>query len=217
MTPTRILIADDHTLLRAGIRALLENIPEVAVVAEAGDGTSAWAAAWADRPDIILTDIAMPGMNGLELAARVSRELPQTRTIILSMHADEEYVCQALKAGAAGYLLKDSGAAELHLAIRAVARGESYLSPAVSKHVIADYVRRTGPEARNSEPLTPRQREILRLIALGRTTKAIAAGLGISAKTVETHRALLMERLDIYDIAGLVRYALRNGLARLDE
>ena len=217
MTPTRVLIADDHTLLRAGIRALLENLAEVTVVAEAGDGEAAFAAAVATRPDVVLTDIAMPGMNGLDLAARVSRELPGVKTIILSMLADEEYVCQALRAGAAGYLLKDSGTAELHLAIQAVARGESYLSPAVSKHVIADYLRRTGSEVRTPELLTPRQREILRLIALGRTTKAIARSLGISAKTVETHRAQLMERLDIYDVAGLVRYAIRTGLASLDE
>ena len=217
MTPTRVLIADDHTLLRAGIRALLENLAEVTVVAEAGDGEAAFAAALATRPEVVLTDIAMPGMNGLDLAARVSRELPGVKTIILSMHADEEYVCQALRAGAAGYLLKDSRTAELHLAIQAVARGESYLSPAVSKHVIADYLRRTGSEVRTPELLTPRQREILRLISLGRTTKAIARSLGISAKTVETHRAQLMERLDIYDVAGLVRYAIRTGLARLDE
>jgi DNA-binding NarL/FixJ family response regulator len=217
MAATRVLIADDHTLLRAGIRALLESIPEVAVVAEAGDGRAAFAAVLANRPDVVLTDIAMPGMNGLELAAQVSRELPEIKTIILSMHADEEYVCQALQAGAAGYLLKDSGTAELHLAIQAVARGESYLSPAISKHVIADYLRRTGSAVRSPEPLTPRQREILRLIALGRSTKAIARSLGISAKTVETHRAQLMERLDIYDIASLVRYAIRIGLARVDE
>ena len=214
MATTRVLIADDHTLLRAGIRALLENIAEVAVVAEAGDGQAAFAAVLAHRPDVVLTDIAMPGINGLELTARVSREFPEIKTIILSMYADEEYVCQALQAGAAGYLLKDSGTAELHLAIQAVARGESYLSPAVSKHVIADYLRRTAGEARTPELITPRQREILRLIALGRTTKAIAHILGISAKTVETHRAQLMERLDIYDVAGLVRYAIRIGLVK---
>jgi DNA-binding NarL/FixJ family response regulator len=217
MTPIRVMIVDDHTLLRAGIRALLERIPEVAVVAEAGDGQAALAAALANQPDVVLTDIAMPAMNGLELAARLSQELPGVKTIILSMHVDEEYVCQALQAGATGYLLKDSGIAELHLAIQAVARGESYLSPAVSKHVIADYLRRTGSEVRTPELLTPRQREILRLIALGRTTKAIARSLGISAKTVETHRAQLMERLDIYDVAGLVRHAIRIGLASLDE
>jgi DNA-binding NarL/FixJ family response regulator len=217
MSPIRILIADDHPLLRAGIRALVETIAEVEVVAEAANGQEALAAVEAYRPDLLLTDIAMPVLNGLELAARVSREFPDIKTIILSMHSAEEYVCQALQAGAVGYLPKDSGTAELRLAIQAVARGESYLSPVVSKHVIADYIRRTGHEARTPELLTPRQREILHLIAMGRTTKAIARTLGISAKTVETHRAQLMERLDIYEVAGLVRYAIRTGLAKLDE
>jgi DNA-binding NarL/FixJ family response regulator len=219
MSPVRILIADDHALLRAGIRALLENIPQVEVVAEAANGQEALAAVAAQRPDLILTDIAMPVMNGLELVAHLSREYPDIKTIILSMHSNEEYVCKALQSGAVGYLLKDSGTAELSLAIQAIARGESYLSPGVSKHVIADYIRRTtsGSEPRPPELLTPRQREILRLIALGQTTKAIARTLGISVKTVETHRAQLMERLDIYDVAGLVRYAIRIGLAKLDE
>jgi DNA-binding NarL/FixJ family response regulator len=217
MSPIRILIADDHPLLRAGIRALLENIPQVEVLAEAANGQEALAAVEAHRPDVVLTDIAMPIMNGLELATLLSREFPEIKTIILSIHSGEEYVCRALRSGAAGYLLKDSGTAELRLAIEAVARGESYLSPAVSKQVIADYIRRTGSEARPPELLTTRQREILRLIALGQTTKAIARTLGISVKTVETHRAQLMERLDIYDVASLVRYAIRNGLAKLDE
>ena len=217
MTSTRVLIADDHTLLRAGIRVLLENLEGVEVVAEARDGLEAVALITAHHPDVLLTDIAMPGLNGLELAARVSRDFPDVKTVILSMHSSEEYVCQALQAGAIGYLLKDAGTAELRLAIEAVARGESYLSPAVSKHVIADYVRRTGNESRSTELLTPRQREILRLIAVGQTTKAIARTLGISVKTVETHRAQLMDRLEIYDIAGLVRYAIRTGLAKPDE
>jgi DNA-binding NarL/FixJ family response regulator len=217
MTAVRILIADDHALLRAGIRALLENLPGVVVVAEAGNGQDALAAAEAHRPDIVLTDIAMPLMNGVELTERLRRDFPDIKTMILSMHSDEEYVCRALQAGATAYLLKDSGTAELNLAIQAVARGEPYLSPTISKQVIADYVRRTGDDARASDQLSPRQREILRLIAAGQTTKAIARSLGISAKTVETHRAQLMDRLDIHDVAGLVRYAIRHGLARLDE
>ena len=154
----------------------------------------------------------MPHVSGLELAGRVARELPEARVIILSMHGNEEYASRALQAGAAGYLLKDSGLAELELAVRAVARGETYLSPAVSKHVIADYLRRTGGAPPESGSLTPRQRQVLRLIAEGKTTKAIARLLGVSVKTVETHRAQLMDRLDIHDVAGLVRHAIRIGL-----
>jgi DNA-binding NarL/FixJ family response regulator len=207
----RVLIADDHTLVRAGIRALLQGLEGVEVVAEAGDGREAMALAELHRPDVLVTDIAMPHVSGLELAGRVARELPEARVIILSMHANEEYASRALQAGAAGYLLKDSGLAELELAVRAVVRGETYLSPAVSKHVIADYLRRTGG-APASGSVTPRQRQVLRLIAEGKTTKAIARHLEVSAKTVETHRAQLMDRLDIHDVAGLVRYAIRIGL-----
>ncbi len=144
METIRVLIADDHTLVRAGIRALLQGLEGVEVVAEAGDGREAMALAQVHRPDVLVTDIAMPHVSGLELAGRVARELPEARVIILSMHGNEEYASRALQAGAAGYLLKDSGLAELELAVRAVARGETYLSPAVSKHVIADYLRRTG-------------------------------------------------------------------------
>lgn len=208
----RMLIADDHALVRAGIRALLQGLEGVEVVAEAGDGREALAGVESHRPDVLLTDIAMPRMNGLELAARVARDFAATRVIILSMHSSEEYACRALQSGAAGYLLKDSGLAELELAVRAVARGETYLSPAVSKHVIADYLDRTGAARDRPGALTPRQREILRLIAEGQTTKGIARRLDISVKTVEAHRAQLMDRLDIRDVAGLVRHALRIGL-----
>lgn len=217
MNAIRILLADDHALLRAGIRALLENISEIEVVAEARDGLEAIQLIETHRPHVALSDISMPSLNGLELVGRVTRDFPDVKTIILSMHSNEEYVCQAMRAGAAGYLLKDAGTSELKTAILTVARGESYLSPAVSKHVIADYVRRTGSEAGSADLLTPRQREILRYIATGQTTKGIARTLGISAKTVETHRAQLMERLSIYDVPGLVRYAIRTGLVTSDE
>lgn len=216
MERIRIVIADDHALLRAGIRALLENLGDVDVVAEASDGREALALIDKHRPDVVLSDISMPILNGLEVAERVGRDFPDVKVIILSMHTDEEYVCQALRAGAVGYLLKDSDTAELKLAIQAVARGGSYLSPAISKHVIADYLRRTGSEAGPTELLTPRQREILRYIAIGQSTKAIARTLDISVKTVETHRAQLMERLDIHDVPGLVRYAIRTGLIKPD-
>jgi len=221
MTPIRVVLADDHALVRAGIRALLENIEGVAVVAEAGDGRAALRAVAEHQPDVVLMDIAMAGLNGLEATARIAREHPAVRVVILSMHANEEYVLRALQAGAIGYLLKDADTAELELAVRAAARGEAYLSPAVSRHLIADYVRRVGQDPQLAESLshglsllTPRQREVLQLIAEGRTTREIARLLNISVKTVETHRAQLMERLDIHDVAGLVRYAIRAGLTQ---
>jgi DNA-binding NarL/FixJ family response regulator len=208
----RVLIADDHNLVRAGIRALLQNIEGVEVIGEASDGRAALESIREKRPDVALVDIAMPGLNGMEVAARVAKEVPQVRVLMLSMHANEEYVLQALRAGAAGYLVKGADTVELELALKALMRGESYLSPAVSKHVIADYAKRVGGEAGTLELLTPRQREILQLIAEGHSTKEIAHLLKISIKTVETHRSELMERLDIHDVAGLVRYAIRVGV-----
>ena len=225
MKPTRVLLAEDHTLVRAGIRALLQNLTGIQVVAEASDGREALRFIKTYQPDVVLMDIAMAGLNGLEATARVTKEFPTVRVIILSMHSNEEYVAQALRAGAAGYLLKDAVAAELELAVTAVARGETYLSPVVSKHVIADYLRRVGEREASggggatpaSELLTPRQREILQLIAEGRSTKEIASILHLSVKTVETHRTQLMARLDIHDVAGLVRYAIRIGLVTPDK
>lgn len=217
MKPIRVLLADDHTLIRAGMRTLLQGIAGIEVVGEADDGRQALQQIAALRPAIVLMDITMPELNGLEATAQIAKDFPLVRVIILSMHANEEYVWQALRAGAAGYLLKDACTAELELAVRSVARGESFLSPAVSKHVIGDFIRRTGSETSSVELLTPRQREVLQLIAGGRTTKEIARTLGISVKTVETHRMQLMERLDIHDIAGLVRYSIRTGLARSDS
>jgi DNA-binding NarL/FixJ family response regulator len=218
MNTIRVLLADDHRLLRAGVRSLLEDLEDIEVVAEAGDGVEALAMIEALRPGIALLDIAMPKLNGLEVAARASADFPETRAIILSMHLDEEYVRKAISAGASGYLLKDSGTAELETAIRAVAAGETYLSPAVSTHLIARLQRHERGEIAAADPhLTPRQSEVLRLVAQGLTTKAIARKLHISIKTVETHRTQLMDRLDIHDIAGLVRYALRIGLIAMDE
>ena len=217
MTTTRVLIAEDHALVRAGFRALLSNCPDIQVVAETGDGRQALRLAQEVQPDVILMDISMPGLNGLEATARLVSEHPEMRVIILSMHADEEYVLRALRAGASGYLLKDSDAAELELAITAVVRGETYLSPHVSKHVIADYLHLVGSESGAHAQLTPRQREVLQLIAEGHTTKQIAQILSVSEKTAMTHRTQLMERLDIHDIAGLVRYAIRTGLVSSDD
>lgn len=212
----RVLLADNHTLVRAGLRALLQNIEGIQVVAEAGDGREALHLIAVHQPDLVLMDIAMPEMNGLEATAHVVKEFPQVRVIILSMHANEEYVLQALRSGAMGYVLKDAGISELELAVRAIVRGETYLSPAVSKHVVADYVRRVSSEPSSLEQLTSRQREILQLIAEGRTTKEIADLLYVSVKTVETHRLQLMKRLNIHDVAGLVRYAIRMGLVLPD-
>jgi DNA-binding NarL/FixJ family response regulator len=217
MKPVRVLLADDHTLVRAGLRSLLQGLSDIEVVAEASDGREALHLIEADQPDVVLMDIAMPGLNGLEAVARVTERFPYVRVIILSMYANEEYVLRALRAGAAGYLLKDAGPSELELAITAATDNKIYLSPAVSKH-ITDYMRRVeaGPTS-SLERLTPRQREILQLIAEGHTTQEIAQLLNISVKTVDTHRTQLMERLDIHDIAGLVRYAIRVGLITLEK
>lgn len=211
MAALRVLLADDHALVRAGMRSLLRDIPGVEVVGEAADGAEALAVAARERPDAVLLDIAMKGMSGLEAAARFREQLPGIKVIILSMHSSEEYVLQALRAGAAAYLIKDSATAELELALKSVMRGETYLSPAISRQVVEGYVRRMGAGVAE-DPLTPRQREVLKRIAEGRSTKEIAFALGLSVKTVETHRAQVMERLGIRDVAGLVRYAMRTGL-----
>ncbi len=236
MSPLRMLLAEDHVLMRAGLRLLLEQMDEVTVVAEASDGVEALHLLTLHRPDIAVLDIAMPLLTGLEVAARVQVELPEVRVIILSMYATGSYVQQALRAGAKGYLLKDAAPVELALAVRAVAGGEIYLSSAVTSQMVQQFVqgpdvqrvadRRSlaqvgvvqqfvqGPDVQRPglEQLTPRQRTILRQIAEGQTTQEIARTLQISAKTVEGHRAQLMERLDIREVAGLVRFAIRMGL-----
>jgi len=212
MSSVRIVLADDHTLFRAGIQALLSDIEGGEVVAEAGDGREALRQIALHRPDVALLDIAMAELNGLEVTAQIAARFPGVRVIILSMHAQEEYVLQALRMGAVGYLLKDADTIELELALKAVMRGEVYLSPAVSRQVVTGYVQHAGELSDDLERLSLRQRETLQLIAEGHTTQEIACRLGISVKTVEKHRAQLMERLDIHDVAGLVRYAIRAGL-----
>jgi DNA-binding NarL/FixJ family response regulator len=223
----RVLLADDHALVRAGIRALLIGLPDVESVVEAGDGQEALSLLRELRPDVALVDIAMPGLNGLELAARVMREAPGTRLVILSMHGTPGHVAQALRAGVCGYLLKDSAADELPVLLRAVMRGETYLSPTISKQVVDGYLGRTSstpttapagaPDSSDLDVLTPRQREILQLVAEGKSTKEVAQLLDLSVKTVETHRAQIMDRLGIRDLAGLVRYAVRTGLVSTDR
>ena len=216
MKPLRILLADDHALFRAGMKALLNELPGVEICAEARDGRETLEQVEIHRPDVVLIDIAMAGMNGIEATSRIVRSHPQVKVVILSMHTTEAYVLEALRAGAVGYLIKDADTEELALAMKAVRRGETYLSPPVSRHVISEYVRRTGGEANLIDTLSPRQREILQLIAEGNTTKDIANLLHLSIKTVDTHRTQLMDRLDIHEVAGLVRFAIRSGLATTD-
>ena len=213
MNSTRVLVADDHGLMRAGLRALLEEIAGFEVVGEAADGYEALKIIRELRPDVALVDISMPGLNGLETAGLVARDIPRTRVLLISMHKDEEYVRQALLSGAAGYLLKDAERAELELAVRAVARGDTWFSPAVSR-VVAAFARGDAGPRVPFELLTPRQRQVLQLIAEGQSTKEIAERLQISAKTVETHRAQLIKRLGVHGVPALVRYAIRVGIVR---
>ena len=208
-----VVLADDHTLVRAGIRALLERLPGVKVTGEAGDGREVLNLVKAEHPDVVLMDIAMPGLNGLEAAERMARDFPKVRVIMLSMHNNEEYVLRAIKAGASGYLLKKAATAELETALHRVIDGEVYLSKEISMQLHREFplqgiAARKGP----FEQLTGRQREILQLIAEGRNTKQIGETLKVSPKTVEYHRMKLMNCLNVHDIPGLVRFALRVGL-----
>ena len=217
MDPIRVLLVDDHALVRAGIRSLLEKLPGLEVVAEAGDGLEALRLVAEYHPQVVLMDIAMPALNGLEATQQLARDSPEVPVIILSIYSDEEHVYQALRAGASGYLLKDAAIEELEMAIRAVAHGETYLSPPISKPVIMEYIRRTNARPGSTETLSPRQAQILKMMAKGHSMKQIALELGISVKTVETHRSALMTRIGIRDIAGLVRYALKHGLIDLHD
>jgi DNA-binding NarL/FixJ family response regulator len=216
MGSIRVLLADDHQLFRAGIHSLLAKIPDVEVVAQAENGHEALRAAAIYRPDVVLMDIMMPGLNGLDAAARMVNAHPRTRVIMLSMSVDEDSVMRALRAGALSYLVKTADPAELELAIRAAARGDRFLSAAISEHVVGVCLGRISTEQTSLERLTPRQREVLQLIAEGNTTKEIAATLGISAKTAEAYRGELMSALDLHDIASLTRYAIRNGLVSVE-
>lgn len=215
--PLGVILADDHNLVRSGLVALLQEIPGVSVLAQAADGDELLALVAQHQPDVVITDISMRRMSGLEALARIRETHPDTRVLVLSMYANPEFVEQALRAGAAGYILKDAATVELELALEAVRRGDRYLSPQISTQVIERLL--TGDGARAGEAangLTPRQTEILARIARGQSTKEIAFDLGLSVKTVETHRATIMERLGIRDVPGLVRYAVKCGLVRLD-
>jgi DNA-binding NarL/FixJ family response regulator len=213
---TRILLVDDHTLVRAGIRSLLEGLDGVREVVEAGDGRAALELIRIQPPDIVLMDIAMKGLNGVETTRLIKKEFPKIFVIILSMHSSEEYVLHALQAGASGYLMKDAAPVELELALVSVLQGNTYLSPLVSRQVITDYLLRIGEDKSDLLLLTPRQREILQLISEGMSTKEIANLLQISVKTVETHRQQIMDRLNIHNIPGLVRFAVREGLVTVE-
>jgi DNA-binding NarL/FixJ family response regulator len=215
--PRRILLADDHALFRAGLRSLLHVLPNVEIVAEAGNGREAVELARQHHPDLVVMDISMKELNGLDATLRIKTENPGIQVIILSMHDSEDFVARALRAGASGYLLKDSAEPELELALNAVMRGGTYLSPRVSKHVVDAFVERADASSSLDSQLTARQREILQLLAEGHSTKEAAYRLGVSIKTVESHRAQIMKRLDIWDVPGLVRYAIRTGLVSPDK
>ena len=215
----RVVLAEDHTIVRAGLRAYLANLPHVAVVAEARDGREVLELVQEHRPDVVMMDLSMPGLNGLEATCRVKRQYANVRVLVLSVHSNRGHVLEALRAGAEGYLTKDSGTAEIEVALTAVSNGRTYLSPTISQHVVNEQLRRPAEEDTAEtafDLLTPRQREVLQLIAEGHTTRDIALILGVSVKTVETHRARLMQRLEIYDVPGLVRYAVGQGLVDVE-
>lgn len=215
MRAVRILLADDHGILRAGLRLLLQSIEGFEVVGEAADGREALVLTQKLKPDVVMMDIMMPELNGLDATARIAASSPGTNVVILSMSASEESVLAALRAGAVGYLLKNAPPVELEFALRAASRGETYLCSGVSKYLVDRAVTRSRVAENSWELLTPRQREVLQLVAEGRTSKEIARKLEISVRTAETHRTQLMEALDIHDVPGLVRYALRKGLISL--
>jgi DNA-binding NarL/FixJ family response regulator len=212
----RVLVAEDHALVRAGLCSLLQRIEGVEVVGQAGTGREAVQLASRLHPDIILMDIAMPELNGIDATARMNEACKDSRVIIVSMHANETYVREAVKAGAAGYLVKGAEVEELEQALTAVAGGNSYFSPSVAKH-LATITRQGGEATAPERVLTPRQREILQLVAEGKTSKEIAQALALSSKTVEAHRAQIMARLGLRNVSDLVRYAIRIGLIRAEQ
>jgi DNA-binding NarL/FixJ family response regulator len=213
----RVLLADDHKIVREGLRSLLEKDPGIDVVAMADNGRAALRLTAEHRPDVAVIDIAMPEMNGIEAIRRMSGENPGVRILALSMHSARRFVVEALSGGANGYLLKDCACEELVRAIRVVADNETYLSPKISGLIVKDYVKRL-PDSKSREKaiLSSREREVLQLIAEGRCTKEIAFSLGLSAKTVETHRRQIMKKLDLHSVAELTRYAIREGITHLD-
>jgi DNA-binding NarL/FixJ family response regulator len=212
-------LADDHTIVRKGLRTILEREPDLEVLGEAPDGREAVRKAASLDPDIVVMDITMPRMNGIEAASRIAKSNRRTRVVALTMHTSEEYVYSLLKAGARGYILKDAAPSDLIEAIRAVARGGTYLHPDVSVTVVDEYLKRPDPRARAGEPvdvLSHREREVLQLIAEGHTNKEIAAQLGLAVKTIDAHRTRIMDKLKIHNVAGLTRYAISRGITTAD-
>lgn len=214
MSPIRILLADDHTVVRKGLRLLLESNEGFAVVADAADGREAVALAERYAPQVVVIDVAMPGLNGIEAARQILAKLPHTAIVFLSMHADESYVLKALKAGARAYLLKDSAEYDLINAVKAVTEGKAFFSPAISKMLVEDYVRQMQERAVEDsyELLTTREREVLQLLAEGRNNKDVATILNLSLHTVETHRSNLLQKLNLHSGADLILYAIRKGV-----
>jgi len=214
MTPIRVLLADDHKLMRSGLRLLLQQQPSFQVVGEADDGLQAVAQVQSLKPDVVVMDIGMPNLNGIEAARKIKGLQPDLAIVMLSMHSDEGYVLRALRAGARGYLLKDSAEGELVRAVQAVFEGKSYFSPAVGKVLLEDYMRklqRTGVED-SYDLLSSREREILQLVAEGRSTKDVANLLNLSPYTVDTHRANIMKKLNLRGVPELILYAVRKGI-----
>lgn len=207
----RILLGDDHTIVRQGVRALLEK-EGFDVVAEAADGREAVRLASEVHPDVVILDVVMPLLNGVDAAREILRELPRTKAVLLSMYNEDRYVLEALRAGVTGFVLKARAVSALIEAINEVAKGNTYLSPGVSRAVIAGYLNRNTGSAGVAMPLSSRERQVLQLIAEGKATKEVAGVLGLSVKTAESHRARIMEKLNIHDTAGLVRYAIRQGM-----
>jgi two-component system response regulator NreC len=216
MRATRLLLADDHTVLRSGLRLLLERQKDFVVVGEASDGREAVELARSEAPAVVVMDIAMPLLNGIEATTRISAARGKTQVVILSVHADESYIIRALKAGARGYLLKDSAEADLIQAIRAVQAGKAYFSPAVSKVMAEDYVRKIQQQGVEDpyDLLTGRERELLQLLAELKSTKDISALLGLSPHTIDTHRGNLMQKLNVHSVSELILYAVRKGIIR---
>ena len=216
MPRLRILLADDHTVVRQGLRRVLEARPEWDVVAEAGGGREAVRLAEESTPDVAILDVAMPLLNGIEAVRQIVRKVPGTRVLVLSMYSDEAYVTQMLRAGASGYLLKDSADVDLLHAVEAVSKGKSFFSPAIARVIADDYIRHLADRGITDryESLSEREREIFQLIAEGRTNKEIAALLFLSPSTVDTHRSRIMEKLDVHSAAEIVLYAVRKGVIR---
>ena len=213
----RIVLADDHHIVRDGLRSLLEEQGDMEVIAEAENGRDAVALAAELRPDVVVMDVGMPDLNGMEATRQVLKRARGTRVVALSMHSDRRFVAGMLEAGASGYVIKDAAFEELARAIRAVVDGRTFLCPAVAGVVVGDYLnRRAAGEPAPARPLTPREREVLQLLAEGSATKQIAARLGVSVKTVETHRSRIMAKLNIRSVAELTKYAIREGLTSLD-